>query len=101
MRMGHTKGPWKVYHKVFRPQLSSRKVLEVQDSNGNSVVPWTGFDSANQSTKEKIANARLIAAAPELLEALKDAIQTAGLEKHPFRPWHLTAREVIKKAEGK
>jgi hypothetical protein len=45
-------------------------------------------------------NARLIAAAPELLEALKSALQTAEFERHPHRGWQDEARRAIAKAEG-
>lgn len=44
------------------------------------------------------ANARLIASAPDLLEALQSALETAEFEKHPFRPWHEAARAAIRKA---
>ena len=34
------------------------------------IVFWTGFDSSDQPVEEQRANARLIAAAPDLLEAI-------------------------------
>lgn len=73
--MTHTPLPWRVYHEVFRPQLSDMKVIEVQDSGGESIVFWTGFDSADQPEKVKLANARFIVKACnchyDLLEALE------------------------------
>ena len=47
---------------------------------------------------EDEANARLIAAAPELLEVLVNAIETIESERHPHRGWHHQAREAIRKA---
>jgi hypothetical protein len=56
----HTPGPWRVYLK--------NGVLEIQDSRGNAVVFWSGFDGARQSTAEKEANARRIVVCVNLLE---------------------------------
>lgn len=39
-------------------------------------------------------------AAPDLLEALEDALKTAKFERHPFRPWHKQAEDAIAKARG-
>ena len=46
------------------------------------------------------ANVCLIAAAPELLEALENAIAQAEFEGHAFRPWHGEAKSAIAKAKG-
>jgi len=43
----------------------------------------------------------LHAAAPAMLEALKDALAIAAIEKHPWRPWHDKARDAVTKAEGR
>jgi hypothetical protein len=79
--MKHTPGPWKVYHEVFRAELSNMKIIEIQDEHGKSIIFWTGFDSANQAEKEKLANARLIAAAPELLKVCEYMAQKAFMRK--------------------
>jgi hypothetical protein len=44
-------------------------VVEVQTGQGKPVVSWAGFDRSEVPMKVHRANARLIAAAPELLEA--------------------------------
>lgn len=68
----HTPGPWKVYSKKLRPQFPV-KIIEVQTRDGDAVIPWRGFDQCDFPTKVKLANARLIAAAPAMLVALKNA----------------------------
>lgn len=69
----HTSGPWKVYHAKLRPQFSGR-IIEVQDDHGKPVVTWSGFDNYDRLKKTHLANARLIAAAPEMLNALIAAL---------------------------
>jgi hypothetical protein len=52
---------------------------------------------------EAIANARLIAAAPEMLEALKAAVEaweTTGANFVSGPKWVIEARNIIAKAEG-
>lgn len=67
----HTPGPWKVYHRLLRPQFPGSKIIEVQDDNGNAVVQWAGFDNSDRLKKTHLANARLIAAAPRMLKMMK------------------------------
>jgi len=57
----HTPGPWKV--KDCRPDVSTRQVW-TDESRGSVMIATTGGT-------DKEANARLIAAAPDLLEALR------------------------------
>lgn len=70
---------------------------------------WVGLDSDATATT-KIADvfsfddARLIAAAPELLLALKDAVAVRlelGYQEHPVPRWVIRAQESIAKAEGR
>lgn len=65
MTKSHTPGPWEV-----------DDVLSSQASNAISAPTWGMLATVSKGTakddeKEALANARLIAAAPELLEALK------------------------------
>lgn len=59
----HTPGPWRILEKS----------ASIQDSKGDSIVSWVGIATSNFELKseEYKANAKLIAAAPELLEALE------------------------------
>lgn len=62
----------------------------------------TSVESKNYTICTDVSNedAALIAAAPELLEACKDALETAIFEKHPNRPWQAQAAAAIHKATG-
>lgn len=57
----HTPGPWTANFVEPAP--------EVRAESGPAVVAWMGFDDSNRAIKEHQANARLIAAAPDLLHA--------------------------------
>jgi hypothetical protein len=68
MMAKHIPGPWKVFHK--------RETLSVFRKEVDDVVHWSGFDSAGKTgrvTLRDVANAHLIAAAPEMLNALRSA----------------------------
>lgn len=79
MRASHTQGPWKVLHAKLRPQFPVL-ITEVQDAAGNAVVAWAGFDGVPQKKDEMLANASLIAAAPDLLEVsrIEQELQMRG-----------------------
>jgi hypothetical protein len=64
-----TPGPWKAWH--------SGKTVEIisDEGHGKPIVKWTGFDGCNRPLKEQVANARLIAAAPDLLAVCKSAYE--------------------------
>ena len=89
----HTSGPWLAQGRYIGVKGHMSYIGECSDQNGN----WTNEPMA-------VANARLIAAAPELLEALKDA--TEGLEIASagggvdFYAYAKTARAAINKVEG-
>jgi hypothetical protein len=77
---------WRVYGKPSRPLPQFNQLVA-------NVLP-------GQANPE--ANARLIAAAPELLEALKFWVQDEdSMGPHIATAGYLRAREVIDKAEGK
>ncbi len=70
----HTPGPWKAFVRlgvdweVICVHLEKDVGLHFTE-----VVAWTGFDSSDiESRDERVANARLIAAAPELFRLLKE-----------------------------
>lgn len=96
----HTPGPWEVDRDYPGDVICEQ---------GDVAATWCKEDvgktlrigeSAFSTREEAEANARIIAAAPELLEALKSALKTAEFERHPYRPWHGEARAAIVKAKG-
>ena len=80
----HTPGPWEVAEK--RDGLQIIRNYEA----------WPVGTVLNCPKLE--ANAALIAAAPEMLEALKEVIQEMGAEDCP---WYDKAKSAIDKAEGR
>ena len=73
---GHTRGPWKVY------RASNGKILGIGDAEAGGVTDYIG--GLWRSGRELEANADLIAAAPELLEALEAAVPyLSGLPHEP------------------
>lgn len=99
--MKHTPGPWMVdeaYPFVVYARVKGKEVYLADCDIAYSPLP----------PKEPDANARLIAAAPELLEALKALLQDAGEGRRQGRALDLLskkyidmARSTITKAEGK
>ena len=89
--MTHTPGPWEA-RKVIGGTVA---IFDVCDPNGRDIVTVYG---GGVDLKSVPANARLIAAAPEMLEALKYVLTAHGEQLHDAFGM---ARYVIKKAEGR
>lgn len=100
LQVKHTPAPW---------LLEDTTVYALEHDGWNKGVEefrnrfsvFVSSAARNVSKEELIANTRLIAAAPDLLEALKAAIKTAEFEGYPYRGWYSKARATIVKAEGK
>jgi hypothetical protein len=91
----HSPAPW-----IVQKDCGNFQTLAVY-SKGRKIVFWGG--DYNTTAEEGVANAHLIAAAPELLAALKGTMRTmimmhdAECRCHECRD----ARNAIAKAEGK
>lgn len=107
----HTKGPWKVDGRRVRlGKIVTYKGAEPREFFVEQ-TPRGSFVSEPPYDEELDANAALIAAAPELLDALKecvDELDASGASTHPddggvpgpyFR--YVAALKAIAKAEGK
>ena len=97
MKTEHTQGPWQVHYSHANKNLAS-----VTDRNREPIAPCVGENAE--------ANARLIAAAPELLEALRATrsnlyaalVAMTETEKTAPKAWAAmeSAYLAISKAEG-
>jgi hypothetical protein len=99
--MRHTPGPWSCRGSLgphSNPHLKGPHIVE--DAGGTQIAIMNGW-----STDKTAANARLIAEAPALLEALLEAYDAM---REPHGDWHdercnraiIRASAVIKKATG-
>ena len=100
----HTRGPWKVADDI-------KKCPGVRTSNGFICFTPKVFKYTDQEEryieelKEKEANARLIAAAPEMYEALTKLVELApkfwGDNPEDWPRYMDRVEQVVAKAEGK
>ena len=81
----HTPGPWR------------ELVTRIDDANGYQICH---LDLHGKSEAERDANRRLIAAAPDLLEALKEALDVCIWPSRALSDIHDKASAAIAKAEG-
>jgi hypothetical protein len=65
----HTPGPWKAIDVTSEKSLVYRRI----DGNGKKMIGFAGVYKMKDKSESE-ANARLIIAAPELLEALHDIV---------------------------
>lgn len=72
--MSHTPGPWVAWNKVNGRIMRSWRVGE-RNSTPGVVRPIAVISNERDTGDEEYANARLIAAAPELLTALDMAVK--------------------------
>lgn len=88
----HTPGPWRVRGKTFNLQIA---IVGPSGELSDSIAyAWGQNDEAE-------ANARLIAAAPELLEALESAVGAMQVLGHPPKYGALAkAQAALAKARG-
>lgn len=98
----HTPGPWTFSTKDYG-QRNNGRWFDILPGDGG--LAFTAVVQPSIPTEEAEANARLIAAAPELLTALKDALAALELAKKrdPDQAglYHCPlAREAAAKAEG-
>ncbi len=100
----HTKGPWHIgigngIGSVFGPENCRANLTD----DGTALAPicmmvrgFGGIVHRNKFPAEDIANAKLIAAAPELLEACKATLSIIGIDD--IRKARLKAEAAVAKA---
>ena len=94
MNTKHTPGPWRE-----RAMPGRKTTAWISGGDGNLITEISG---ARRLPEENAANAALIAAAPEMLAALKNLVNDALANgMHSSEPRIIEARQAIAKAEGK
>ncbi|MEQ9888888.1 hypothetical protein ABRP55_20405 [Pectobacterium zantedeschiae] len=106
---GHTKGPWFVNKKNNIQVTGNMNVIQTHgdDCLGYHIAYATGWEDNKENAAEAKCNASLIAAAPDLLEALRqlyDMVEDCMYEnrrdwKDANHPMSL-AKSAISKAKG-
>ena len=84
MKLKHTPGPWKA---VKTEDVESRLDILIQ-SEDNIIIGW--------AYRDETENARLIAAAPEMLEALKNWNKSFG-DSLRFQDYHVNVFDALNK----
>lgn len=98
MSTQHTPGPW-IFG--FGETQELGHVLAVGINTGPNCTPVCVLSPADRTTELDRANARLIAAAPELLEALQEIVDAAdGAGWEQLDPSFKKARRAIAKTTG-
>ena len=86
----HTPGPWTAHGTVV---AAHGRVIAVTDA--------AGYDETDTDVFSRFNNARLIAAAPELMAALAGLLMAVEHGKVPgISHWKIPARAALAKAEG-
>ena len=86
-----TPGPW----------VAMGKAVYTESDNPTREILWGGHNTRSALDEEKKANARLIAAAPEMYEVLSELLDTLEMSKsYGFDEKHEKLREVLAKVEG-
>lgn len=94
--MEHTKGPWMIGEIETKQTTFKGPYINITTNNG-----WMQpAIAAGRNESETIANARLIAAAPELLETLKRIVENYD-NKVLFHSDIVYAIDAIANAEGR
>lgn len=100
----HTPGPWRA--NIDRDKCDSGLDdirIYAEEDRGHPQGPLTVARINQHLAGESMANARLMAAAPDLLEALRGAVGYAEMEGGFCDPpaWYIFAKNAIDRAEGR
>ncbi len=98
--MKHTPGPWAIENiDNVNPDLSIYSVSDLVNGNSNKQINICECNWRRSSIDKDRANAKLIASAPELLEALQYLIKELPTDTWDYSPdCFVIATNAIKKA---
>lgn len=99
----HTPGPWMIQEDNLGCKIIIGNLKMTDEEYSLFTCNEIGFTDGLSDESEDIANARLISAAPDLLEALKDALMVMTSQKVRIEEQAdaiTKARAAIAKAEG-
>jgi len=89
--MEYTKGEWKL--------TKDKRQIWVGDGTDKMCVAYLGIKGMSLPDDECIANAHLIAAAPDMYEALRQYVRIGILDEYPN--YLKGAKNILAEAEGK
>ena len=96
----HTPGPWH-YSEVIRGRDQYYRQIRADFKIAEVHACHSGVAGTKKGRAEDEANARLIAAAPEMYEVLQELAESMELAKnYGVRKEHAMLREVLAKVEG-
>jgi len=103
MKAQHTPGPWEAQTNRSPLTITSELPHLPQAKGGHRQfreIAEVYVSDKGDGAPEDFANAALIAAAPELLESLKEALEVMGTWDDAEPGWATIARAAIAKAGG-
>jgi hypothetical protein len=79
----HTPGPWAQSHRAIPNDPNGMWSTQIYDTNGKTIadVAWYAVQEGNVISTSREANARLIAAAPDLLREVQNYYSLTGAER--------------------
>jgi hypothetical protein len=94
----HTPGPWKIFEGWGADKRRPVIVDAIPDVDGKFVGNCICHMASTNPDIE--ANARMIAAAPDLLRLLKESVSTLAASRRPIEDWLNESRTLIQKIES-
>ncbi len=79
MNTKHGPGPWRIWQNRIAPNETELEIYDADNYKLANIARWK-----DEAAEESEANANLIAAAPDMLDALQAIVDAFGGSKQPF-----------------